>query len=190
MAATLSYGIGKVSGFLHKEFVAARPVFLFFLTGFLLLFLLIKLALANFSIEVTGLSNAVVGALIAAKAALVLDETPLARALENYRRIVAVAVKTFLYGAATLLLGYLERFLDALRKAHSFNTAVQVMIAHANHYRLLAWVLGVSMVFGLYFSFFEINQRMGKGALWRLFFDAPAIASGSALKINASKRQG
>ncbi|MBV8362315.1 MAG: hypothetical protein JO189_30925, partial [Deltaproteobacteria bacterium] len=101
MAAILSHGIGKVSGFLRKEFVAAWPVFLFFLTGFLLLFLLIKLALANVSIEVTALSNAIVGALIAAKAALVLDETPLARALENYRRIVAVAVKTFLYGVAT-----------------------------------------------------------------------------------------
>jgi hypothetical protein len=37
--------------------------------------LLIKLALAQFSIEVTVLSNAIVGALIAAKAALVLDET-------------------------------------------------------------------------------------------------------------------
>jgi hypothetical protein len=190
MAATLSDRIGKVSRFLRKEFIALYPVFLFFLAGFLLLILLIKLVLEQLSIEVTALSTAIVGALIAAKAALILDETPLARSLEHYRRIVAIAVKTFLYGAATLLIGYLERFLDALRKAHSFGGAIQVMIAHANHYRLLAWVLGVSMVFGLYFSFVEINQRMGKGALWRLFFDAPAIASGSALKINAGKRQG
>jgi hypothetical protein len=190
MAAALSDRIGKVSRFLHKEFTALYPVFLFFLAGFLLLILLIKLVLEQLSMEVTALSTAIVAALIAAKAALILDETPLARRLENYRRIVAVAVKTFFYGAATLLIGYLERFVEELRKAHSFNTAVQVMIARANHYMLLAWVLGVSMVFGLYFSFFEINQRMGKGALWRLFFDAPTIPSGSALKINAGKRQG
>ncbi len=168
-----------------------RPVFLFFLTGFLLLFLLIKLVLAQFSIEVTALSNAIVGALIAAKAALVLDETPLARSLENYRRIVAVAVKTFFYGAAALLIGYLERLLEALRKAHSFNGAIQDTIAHANHYRLLAWALGISTVFALYFSFSEISQRMGKGVLRALFFDSPTIASGSAssLKIKAGKRQ-
>ena len=91
----------SVGEFLRREFVAAWPVFLFFLVGFLLLFLLIKLALANFSIEVTALPKAVVGALFAAKAALILDETPLARRLERYRRIVAVAVKTFLYGSIT-----------------------------------------------------------------------------------------
>ena len=109
MAATFSHGIAGVSRFLRKEFDAAWPVFLFFLAGFLLLILLIKLALAQFSIETTVISNAVVGALIAAKAALVLDETPLARSLEHYQRIVAVAVKTVLYGIACLLMGYLER---------------------------------------------------------------------------------
>jgi hypothetical protein len=41
--------------FIHREFVAAWPVFLFFLIGFLLLLLLIKLALANFSIEMPAL---------------------------------------------------------------------------------------------------------------------------------------
>ena len=190
MAATLSHGIGKVSGFLRKEFVAAWPVFLFFLTGFLLLLLLIKLALANFSIEVTAMSNAIVGALIAAKAALVLDETPLARALENYRRIVAVAVKTFLYGAATLLMGYLERLIEALHKVHSFGAAIHYTIGHANHYRLLSWALGISIVFSLYFAFDEINQRMGEGALGALFFEPPRAANASdrLSKVSASKR--
>jgi len=191
MAATLSHGIGKVSGFLHKEFVAAWPVFLFFLTGFLLLFLLIKLALANLAVEVTALSNAVVGALIAAKAALVLDETPLARALENYRRIVAVAVKTFLYGAATLLMGYLERLLEARHKVHSFGAAIHYTINHANHYRLLGWALGISIVFSLYFAFFEFNRRMGEGALGALFFESPVAANASnrLSKVIAGKRQ-
>jgi len=190
MAATLSHAIAGVSRFLRKEIVAAWPVFIFFLTGFVLLFLLLKLALARFSIETTAVSNALVGALIAAKAALVLDETPLARSLENYRRIVAVAVKTFFYGVASLLLGYLERVLEALRKVHSFNAAIHYVIDHANHYQLLAWVLGISIVFSLYFSFFEISRRMGEGALWRLFFESPRIAYASdrSSKISASER--
>jgi len=73
MGVTLSNAIAAVGRFLRREFVAAWPVFLFFLTGFLLLLLLVKLALAQFSIEMRPLSNAFVGALIAAKAALVLD---------------------------------------------------------------------------------------------------------------------
>jgi hypothetical protein len=97
--------IGK---FLRREFVAAWPVLLFFVVGFHLLLLIIKLALANFSIEMTALSKAVVGALVAAKAVFILDETSLARRLEQVLRIIAVAVKTFLYGSITLLLGYME----------------------------------------------------------------------------------
>ncbi len=128
----------SVGKFLRREFVAAWSVFLFFLVGFLLLLLLIKLVLANVSVEMTALSKAVVGALLAAKAALILDETPLARSLEHHRRIVAVAVKTFLYGAITLLLGYVERILDALHRVHSFGAAVQYVTAHANVYRLSA----------------------------------------------------
>ena len=175
--------IGK---FLRREFAAAFPVFLFFVVGFLLLLVLIKLVLANLSIQMTVLSKAVIGALLAAKAALILDETPLARRLEHYRRIVAVGVKTFFYGAITLLLGYLERFLDALRRVHGFDEAVRYMIDQANMYRMLSWVLGVSLVFALYFALFEIEKRMGVGELRKLFFDSPGTVGDSSLRSSAS----
>lgn len=186
MAALFSRGFARVGGFLRREFVAAWPVFLFFLVGFLLLILLVKLALAEFSIEVRALSNAVVGALLAAKAALVLDETPLARSLAHHRRIVAVAVKTSLYGVAGLLLGYLERFLEALHKVRYFDAAVRYVIDHANLDRLLAWALGVSIVFALYFAFYEIGECMSEGDLWRLFFESRRATNGSNRLQNAS----
>jgi hypothetical protein len=46
-------------------------------------------------------------------------------------------------------------------------------------------------VFALYFSFFEISQRMREGELWRLFFDSPRIAKGSDSfpKIDAGKQR-
>ena len=179
MAASLSRGAAGISRFLSREFAAAWPVFLFFLTGFLLLLLLVKLALAEFSIEITALSSALVGALLAAKAALVLDETPLARALENHRRIVAVLVKTLLYGGAFLLLGYLERLVEALHKTHTFDGAIEYVVDHASHDRMLGWALGVSIVFALYFSFAEISRHMGKGALARLFLSPASSVDGS-----------
>jgi hypothetical protein len=94
-----------------------------------------------------------------------------------------------LYGVATLLLGYLERLLEALRKVHSFGAAFCYVIAHANHYQIFAWVLGISIVFSLYFTFDEINQRMGKGALGALFFESPRIVNGSgpSSKISVGK---
>lgn len=156
---------------LHREFRAARPVFIFFLVAFMLQLMIIKLAVAQFSIPISAFSKAVVGALIAAKAVLIIDETRIGRSLEHSRRIVAVAVKTVLYGFGTLLLGYLERFVEALHRNGSFDGAVRDMIDQANVYRILAWVLGVTLIFAIYFVIAEINDYMGKGGLWTLFFE-------------------
>jgi hypothetical protein len=169
----------SLRSFVRCESAAAWPVFLFFLTGFLLLLLLVKLVLANLSIEMTALSKAVVGALLAAKAALILDETSLARHLERYRRIIAVAVKTFIYGTITLMLGYVERFLDALGRTHNFEAALRYLIADSHVYRVFAWALGVGIVFAIYFAVFEIDKRMGQGELRALFFDLPGAGSDS-----------
>ena len=119
------------------------------------------------------------GALIAAKAALILDETSLARHLEKYRRIVAVCVKTALYRSATLMLGYVERYVEALHKTRGMAAAFGDVLTHSNHYLLVAWALGVSIVFAAYFSIFEISQRMGPGELTRLFFDLPKACHSS-----------
>ena len=102
MAVTLSHGFTGAGKWLRREFSTIWAVFLFFLVGFLLLILLIKEALEQFSIEIMVLSRAVIGALLAAKAAPILDETPLAYSLERYRRIVAVAAKVLFYGDSWL----------------------------------------------------------------------------------------
>jgi hypothetical protein len=171
--SAIPQSIAASGKWLHREFIAARPVFIFFLVAFMLQFLIIKLAVAQFSIPISAFSKAVVGALFAAKAVLILDETRIGRSLERYRKIVAVAVKTLLYGFGTLLLGYLERFLEALYRSGSFDGAIQQMIDQSNLYRFMAWVLGVTLIFAIYFVWSEINQRMGDGAVWSLFFDKP-----------------
>src|SRR5215467_12274304 len=162
----------------EPEFNALWPVFVFFLVGFLLLILLLKTALAQFSIEVTVLSNAVVGALLAAKAALVLDETPLGRSLVRYRRIVEIAAKVVFYGITCLLFLYGERVLEAQHKVHNWGKAFPNAYEQLSH-SILTWSLGISIVFALYFVFAEINERMGEGELWRLFFESRADGTDS-----------
>jgi hypothetical protein len=183
--------IAAVGRWLYRELVAAWPVFVFFMIGFLLLLSIIKLTLATFSIEVTAFSKAVVGALFAAKAVLILDEKPIARYLEQYRRIVAVAVKTLIYGCITLLLGFLERTLEALHREHTLRAAGLYVIDHSSMYRLFAWSLGISLVFAHYFALSEINRCMGEQALWKLFFELPKSGDGSGResKIAAGERR-
>ncbi len=171
--SALPQKLAAAGKWLHREFAAGWPVFLFFLTAFLLQLLIIKLAIAQFSIPLAAFSKAVVGALLAAKAVLILDETPLARKLERCRRIVAVAVKTLLYSVSVLLLGYIERILEALHRVGTFDGALRDVIDQANMYRFFAWILGISLIFAIYFVWSEINERMGKRALWSLFFQRP-----------------
>ena len=129
----------RAGNWLYREFVSIWPVFLFFLFAFLIQLLIIKLAVEQFSVQLTAFSKAIVGALLAAKAVLILDETPLARKLESYRRIIAVAVKTLLYGVCTLMLGYIERFLEALHRVGTFDWAFKGVIDQVNLYRFFAW---------------------------------------------------
>jgi len=83
-----------------------------------------------------------------------------------------------------------KSIVEAWRKVHSFNGAIAYVIEHASHYRLFGWALGISIVFALYFAFFEINLRMGQGALWKLFFESPGIAENEDRRSNLSPGKG
>src|SRR5260221_9823255 len=122
----------------RAEFRASRSVFLFFLTGFLLVLLIVKLALADYSIEVSTVSRALVGALVAAKVVLILDRTATSRKLASYPHIVRVLLRTMIYGTGVVILGYAERVLDTLRGVGSLNLAVAEVIDHTSAHRLLA----------------------------------------------------
>ena len=170
-------GFASVGRWFVREVDAARPVFIFFLIAFLLLLSIIKLVLENFSVDVVALPKAIVGALFAAKAVLILDETPFARHLDRYRRIVAVVAKTLLYGTITLLLGYLERYIEALHRTHHLEAAAQYVAQQASIYKLLAWALGITVIFAMYFALAEISDYLGKGKLREIFFESPKTAT-------------
>jgi hypothetical protein len=97
MAGTLSRGFAGIGGWLHKEFVAIWPVFLFLFFGFVFLILLIKLTLTQFSPETMMLRNPVIRALLGAKAVLILDETPLGVQPRPLSSDCCIAAKVLFY---------------------------------------------------------------------------------------------
>lgn len=162
---------------LAKEARAARPVFLFFFCGFILVLLIVKLALAQYAIEVSALSRALLGALAAAKVTLILDETGLARGFARYPRIVPITVKSLVYGVAVLGLGLAERLLDAYRHSPALGAALARVAGEATLLRLLSVVLGTTLVFAVYFVIHEISDRMGPGELQALLLKAPGASA-------------
>ena len=161
-------GAGKVRSFwnwLRREVHALWPVFLFFLIGFLLALLIVKLALAEYSISINALSRALLGALLAAKVVLLLESTPVARAFQELPPIVPIVFKSLIYGAGVIVLGLLERILDALRHSATILLALQNAVASLNLDWLLSLALLITLVFGVYFTFGEINEFMGEDLL-------------------------
>jgi hypothetical protein len=150
------------------------PVVLFFFVAFGLIGLLYKLFVSQYSIEFSAFSKAAVAALILGKVVLLLDWAQPGRGLERYRRIVVVVCKTIIYALAVIIVGLGERIVHSMREAGSLQSGISALIANANVDRFLGFVLLISLIVGAYLTVQEIDRAMGKGALFRLFFEPPS----------------
>lgn len=150
------------------------PVVLFFFIVFLLIFLLFKLFVAQYSIEFSALSKAAVAALILGKVTLLLDWAESGRRFETHRRAVVIAFQTFIYGLVVVILGIGERIIRSVSEAGNIQDGLSRVIANANIDRFLGGVLLISLVVGSYLAMQEISRALGKGALFKLFFQLPS----------------
>ena len=151
------------------------PKVLFFFVSFMLIFLLFKLFVSQYSIEFSAFTKAAVAALILGKVVPVVDWAESGYRFDGHRRIVVVAAKTLSYALVVMVLGIGERIVEASRKQASLRAGIQFLIANADGHRFLGLVLLVSLVVGAYLTMQEIERAMGEGALFRLFFERPEV---------------
>ncbi len=157
---------------LGHELEAMAPPALFFLVGFALILLTVKLFVEQYSIELTVLSNALLGALFAAKVSLILDQRDWARS-HGYSRAVVVAGKVVLYTVTVIILGLAEHLIEGYRKSGSFAGALALFDRHFEASRFFAIVLCIAMQFAVFFVMQEVKRKMGPGQMYALFFDRP-----------------
>ena len=150
------------------------PVVLFFFIAFMLIGVMFKLFVSQYEIEFSAFAKAAVAALIIGKVVALMDLAESRSAADrSHRRIVVVAAKTFLYALVVIVLGIGEKIFHAYREAGSLGEAVSNLIADANVNRFLGLVLLISVVVFVYLVMQEIEEAMGQGALFRLFFKRP-----------------
>jgi len=157
------------------------PPVLFFFTAFLLIGVIFKLLVTQYSIQFTAFTSAAVAALIIGKVILLIDWAESGRDFGSHRRIVVIAGQTFVYAFAVFTLGIGERILEAAHKAHSLREGFDMAIAAVSLDRFLGLVILISMVVFVYLVLQEIERAMGKGALYRLLFKLPDPISESSL---------
>jgi len=161
--------------FAVELFHELAPKVAFFFVAFALLFLLIKLFVEQYAIEFTVFTKAAAAALILGKVIALLDWAESGRRFSNYRRIVAIAIKTLIYAITVIILGIGERIFEAFRKQGTFQAAVSYLVDNANIQRFLGLVMLISLVVGAYLTMQEINRALGgEGSLYRLLFARPA----------------
>jgi hypothetical protein len=153
------------------------PIVLYFFIAFLLIFLMFKLFVAQYSIEFFALSKAAIAALILGKVIPLLDWAQSGHSFGTHRRAVVVGCKTLIYALVVIVLGIGEKTYHGVHEAGSLQGGISLVIANASLDRFLGMVLLVSLIVGSYLVLQEIDRAMGKGALFSLFFKPPLVGA-------------
>ena len=165
----------KAIHWLKEEAKALAVLFLYFLFYFSIFIGLKKLILAHYHISFYGFGAAMVGALIAAKAVLVIESSPLSKPFLSAAPFLKVFYDTFVYTTLALAFLYLEKVLELAHKEGTFRLAFLTAGHEEDWYEFCAKVGCAGVVFLGYSVFAAIGRRLGPGELLRLFFTPPHV---------------
>jgi len=160
---------GKIGTAVGKEIREAVPPTIFFLALFHLLGLTKAVALSDYSFTALRAAGATVGALIVAKAILVVEALPLAKRFSR-RRAVQVLWKTLLYSAMVLLFRAAEELIPLAWKHGSLGAGLAAMssdISWPLFIVLSLWVVGGLL---LYCLAAELVRAVGARRVRELLF--------------------
>ena len=167
----------SIKRFLAGLFDELWPPTLFFFIAFLLMAIMFKLLVQEYAVvEFSAFAKAAIFALILAKVIALVDWAESGYSSDfSHRRIVVVGVKTVVYALTVIVFGIGEKLFETYHRADSLGNAVSKLIANANFDHFIGLVVLISMVVFIYLAMQEIQNAMGKGALFRLFFERPAL---------------
>jgi hypothetical protein len=134
-----------------KELREALPATLFFLFLFHLIGLTKAVMLDEYSFTALRATGATVGALIVAKAILIVEALPIAHLFSN-RRIFQILWKTLLYGVMTLLFRLVEELIPLVSKHGDLASAIRAMYGETSWalFTVLAlWIFGGLFLYAL-----------------------------------------
>lgn len=162
--------------FLHwltEEVKSLLAVTLYFAACFTVVMVLKQLLLAEYGIAFSGITTAIIVALVTAKVVIVLQKVPLTRWLRNQPAIADVLVRTAFYTFATMAALFLEKAFESRSEHGGFAAAVASVLEHRDVLQVWATTLCVGLAFLAYNVFGVIVREVGGRRLWQLFFRGP-----------------
>src|SRR5271155_456959 len=165
----------KAIKWLKNEVKELAVLFVYFAFYFSIFIVFKKLILEGYNISFYGFGAAMVGALLAAKAVLVIESCPLPKSLRSAAPYLKVIYETLLYTALALVFLYLEKSLELMHKEGSFRLAFLAATHEDDFYEFCAKVGWAGLCFLNYAVFAAINGHLRPKQLWHVFFMTPLV---------------
>ncbi len=155
---------------LKHELKAVGAAMLYFGAWIGALILLKTLVLAEYEVEFSGWSKALVGALILSKVVLILEHVPLGAWVQKRPAWVDVMLRTALYSIGVAVVLVLERGFEGRHEYGGIGAAIRGLFKQADAPHVLVNTLCLSAALFFYNVLTVIRHELGAGGLSRLFF--------------------
>lgn len=142
----------------------------YFAIVFLLMMVMKKLYLEDYDIAFTGISQALIGALILAKVIILVDLISFGEWLKRLPTVYDVVFRTIIYTMGVVLVIVLEKAFEKRHEAGGFIEAIPYVFSHRDIYHVWAQTIGVSLSLLAYNAFSIFQMSLGDKGVSRLFF--------------------
>jgi hypothetical protein len=166
----------RLLAFLNKELKELLPPTVFFAISFNLILLTTQLILADYFVHFLSFLLATTSALVVGKSVLLADALPFFRRFDRATMIQSVLFKTIVYWAVVFLVRFLEKLVEYWVGGGTLSGVSEYVANHFSWHRFAAIQIWIFALFLIYTSVAELNARLGKGELVKIFFTRPARA--------------
>ena len=164
--------LARVGHFLLHEFRQMLPPTIFFFLGFNLILFTKRLILEDYLIQFTGFFLATVSALVIGKVVLVAEMMPLLRRFDGEPLAKPILFKTVVYTLLVFVARLLEAFIHYVAGGGAVGRGgfIEEQLGSFSWHRFITTQMWVFLLFLVYVTANEINQLLGDGELFKIFF--------------------
>ena len=143
----------------------------YFAIVFLLMMVMKKLYLEDYDIAFSsGISQALIGALIMAKVIVLVDLISFGEWLKRLPAMYDVIFRTIIYTLGVVIVIVFEKAFEKRHEAGGFMDAIPYVFSHRDIYHVWAQTIGVSLSLFAYNAFSIFQKRLGEKGVSKLFF--------------------
>jgi hypothetical protein len=166
----------RVLAFLGKELKELLPPTVFFAVSFNLIVLTTQLILADYLIHFFSFLVATTCALVVGKSVLLADALPFFRRFDTAPMIQSILFKTIVYWSVVFLVRFLEKLVEYWFGGGTISGIPDYIANHFTWHRFAAIQIWIFVLFLIYTSVANLNARLGKGELVKIFFTRSPMA--------------